>query len=189
MQAFSAILSARDRATLREVARRSIVHGLRHQRALAIAAGDYPGSLQALRASFVTLHRQSRLRGCIGALEATLPLVEDVALHAYAAAFEDPRFAPLTEAEQGDLEVHLSVLSPAEALTVSSEAALLAQLRPGRDGLILRFENRRATFLPSVWDGLPTPGEFVAQLKQKAGLARDFWSDAIEVERYTCETF
>jgi uncharacterized protein len=182
-------LSAADRATLLEVARRSIEHGLDWQVPLAVNPADYPESLRPVRATFVTLEREGHLRGCIGTLEARAPLVQDVAEHAFAAAFEDPRFLPLRRDELAGLEIHLSILSPSEPLPFASENELLAQLRPGIDGLILKLGSRRATFLPSVWESLPEPYIFLAQLKQKAGLPLDFWSPELQAERYTTESF
>jgi len=182
-------LSLQDRATLLDVARASIQHGLRHRQALEVNPGDYPESLRSLRATFVTLEKGGQLRGCIGALTAYQPLVQDVAAHAYAAAFEDPRFPELRMEEFSALEVHISVLSLPEPLHFGSEDELLAQLRPGEDGLILHFRHHRGTFLPSVWEHLADPYVFLAQLKQKAGLPLDFWSPELQVERYTTEYF
>ena len=182
-------LSPADRATLLDVARASIQHGLRHRQALAVNPGDYPETLRPLRATFVTLEIGSQLRGCIGALAAYQPLVQDVAAHAYAAAFEDPRFAELRPDELPKLEIFISVLSPPEPMQFSSEEDLLKQVRPGVDGLILEFRHYRATFLPAVWESLPDPYVFLAQLKHKAGLPLDFWSPELRVERYTTEYF
>ena len=182
-------LSAADRATLLEVARASIQHGLRHRRALAVDPADYPETLRPLRATFVTLEIDGQLRGCIGALTAYQPLVQDVAAHAYAAAFEDPRFPELRPEEFPKLEIFISVLSPPEPMRFDSEEDLLPQMRPGMDGLILQFRHYRATFLPAVWESLPDPYVFLAQLKHKAGLPLDFWSPELRVERYATEYF
>ncbi|MCP5157835.1 MAG: AmmeMemoRadiSam system protein A [Gammaproteobacteria bacterium] len=182
-------LSIQDRATLLQVARASIQHGLYHHRALPVDPSDYPATLRSARATFVTLEIEGRLRGCIGALIAYQPLVRDVAVHAYAAAFEDPRFPKLHAEEFPKLEIHLSVLSPPEPLSFRSEQELLAQLQPGVDGLILHFRQHRATFLPSVWEQLADPPVFLAHLKQKAGLSPDFWSLELQAERYTTESF
>lgn len=169
------------------VARDSIGFGLRQGQALAVPLGDFPHELQAHRASFVSLHRQGMLRGCIGSLEARRPLIADVAENAFAAAFRDPRFPPLGQHEVAELEIHLSLLTPPEPLAVRSEADLLQRLRPGQDGLILQEGGRRATFLPAVWDTLPDPGSFVRHLKQKAGLTADYWSATLEVYVYRAE--
>jgi len=182
-------LSPADRATLLDVARASIQHGLRHRRALAVNPDDYPETLRPLRATFVTLEIGGQLRGCIGALAAYQPLVQDVAAHAYAAAFEDPRFPELRPDEFLKLEIFISVLSPPEPMRFSSEEDLLRQVRPGVDGLILQFHQYRATFLPAVWESLSDPYVFLAQLKHKAGLPLDFWSPELRVERYTTEYF
>jgi len=66
----------------------------------------------------------------------------------------------------------------------SDEAAALARLRPRVDGVILSYGGRRATFLPQVWDALPDPERFMAQLKMKAGLPPDFWDERIRLARY-----
>jgi AmmeMemoRadiSam system protein A len=111
-----------------------------------------------------------------------------VARNAEAAAFEDPRFAPLTLAEWGDLQIDISVLNPPEPMSFQSEQDLIRQLRPGVDGLVLQENFYRGTFLPSVWQQLPEPREFLRQLKRKAGLDPDYWSSAIQVQRYTTST-
>jgi len=183
------LLDADARRTLLDVARSSIAHGLTHGRALSLDPSDYRPALRAERAAFVTLHKGGALRGCIGHLEAIQPLVQDVAENAFAAAFRDPRFAPLREDEVPGLHIEISVLTPAEPLAFDSEADLLRQVEPGRDGLILRAGGARGTFLPSVWESLPQPADFWRHLKMKAGLRPDFWSPDIEVLRYRTESF
>ena len=181
--------SDRERAILLEVARRSIAYGLDTGRPLPVAVSEFPPHLQEHRASFVTLNENGQLRGCIGALEAYQPLVKDVADHAFAAAFQDPRFPPVQAHELPLLEIHVSVLSPPEPMQFRDQADLLAQLRPGVDGLILRAGHHQGTFLPSVWEQLPRREDFLAHLKLKAGLPPDYWSDDIQVWRYTTEEF
>lgn len=183
------MLEAPHRETLLRIAGESIRHGLEQGRPLPVTAAAFPEPLQAERATFVTLERAGALRGCIGSLEAFRPLVEDVAHNAYAAAFSDPRFPPLGPAELADLGLTVSVLSPAEPLAFASEDDLLRQLRPGVDGLILEERGRRGTFLPAVWSSLPEPRQFLAQLKLKAGLDPEYWSETIRIDRYTTETF
>ncbi len=181
-------LDAALQEELLEVARRSIEHGLVEHQPLAVDPADFPPPLRAERASFVTLSREGRLRGCIGALEARVPLVRDVAQHAYGAAFQDPRFQPVQPHELGDLDIHISILTPNEPLVFTDEADLLAQLRPGRDGLIIAKGPRRATFLPSVWESLPDPHGFLAHLKLKAGIS-DADPAPLQAWRYTTESF
>lgn len=135
-------------------------------------------------ASFVTLNQNGQLRGCIGSLEAHRPLATDVAENALAAAFRDPRFAPLGKDEFARTRVEVSLLTPPEPFPVADEADALARLRPGIDGLILSYGRRRATFLPQVWESLPEAHQFIAQLKLKAGLPADFWHQQITLARY-----
>ncbi len=182
-------LNPAQRRVLLTLARESIEYGLRRECPLPVAPSDYSGELMAQRASFVTLHTQGSLRGCIGHLEAVQPLVQDVAENAFAAAFRDPRFPPFTRPELARLSIEISVLTPPQPLAVTSEEELLRIIEPGRDGLILEDGAARGTFLPSVWESLPDPRDFVRYLKQKAGLRPDHWSDRIQVQRYRTESF
>ena len=145
--------------------------------------------LTVRRSSFLTIRNGEDLRGCCGTLEAPRPLAEDVWRNAWAAAFNDPRFPPLTASEWPQLSLHLSLLTPPERLDVTTEAQLLALLRPSVDGLILESDTGRATFLPAVWEQLPDPAQFVRQLKIKAGWPAGYWSDRVRVSRYTTESF
>lgn len=183
------MLQADDRETLLRIAADSIRHGLDTGHALDVNVEEYSPALQENGASFVTLTIQRQLRGCIGMLSATRPLIKDVAENAYAAAFEDPRFPPLSEVEYAQLEYHISILNPAENMEFNSEKDLLQQIRPGIDGLILQDRGRRATFLPSVWQSLPNPTEFLQHLKRKAGLPADYWSNSLTIQRYTVQEF
>ncbi len=182
-------LSTEARQTLLTVARRSIEHGLRQGSPLPTPLDHYPDTLRRKRATFVTLKQGERLRGCIGTLEAIRPLVQDVAHNAYAAAFSDPRFPPLSREELDGVRIEISVLSPPQPIHFDSEADLIRQLRPGIDGLILEERGHRGTFLPSVWESLPHPQQFLQHLKLKAGLPPNYWSDTVRVERYTTESF
>lgn len=135
-------------------------------------------------ATFVTLKLQGILRGCIGSLHASQPLMLDVWHNAYNAAFRDPRFLPLTVNEFDLIQIEVSVLTPAVALNIDSEEALRDILRPGIDGVILEEGARRATFLPAVWETLPQTEDFLLHLKRKAGLPDDYWSPSIRVSLY-----
>jgi AmmeMemoRadiSam system protein A len=183
------LLEPAQRRILLALARESIEHGLRRGRPIPLDTSDYPAVLAERRAAFVTLHARGALRGCIGHLQAVQSLVLDVAENAFSAAFRDPRFPPLTEPELADLAIEISVLSPSEPLTFGSEEELLQMIEPGRDGLILEAGNARGTFLPTVWESLPQPRDFLRHLKQKAGLRPDYWSDDIRVRRYRTESF
>ncbi|MGD8547322.1 MAG: AmmeMemoRadiSam system protein A [Thiohalophilus sp.] len=176
-----------DKSVLLDIARHSIEHGLQYARPLIPDVHNYSEKLQEITASFVTLKIHGQLRGCIGSLEARQPLVMDVAENAYAAAFRDPRFPPVSESEFTQLEYHISLLTPAEPLQFRDEADLISQLQPNVDGLVLEDGRHRGTFLPSVWESLPDRKQFLQQLKLKAGLSPDYWSDTVKVSRYTVE--
>ena len=183
------VLAPAQRATLMAVARRSIEHGLATGRPLTVVPSEYHRDLKVVRASFVTLQLHGKLRGCIGHLEAVQPLVVDVAENAFAAAFQDPRFSPLTAQEWPAVDIHLSLLTRPEAMRFEDEADLLRQIQPGVDGLILQDGPNRGTFLPSVWESLPQAADFLSHLKLKAGLPANHWSGRVEVYRYFTESF
>ena len=145
--------------------------------------------LQQLGASFVTLTQQGQLRGCIGSLQAYRSLLVDVKANAVAAALRDPRFAPLTAQELDVTQIEVSVLSATQPLTFSSEAEALAQLRPGVDGVVLEYGRYRSTVLPQVWEQLPSVSEFMAHLKNKAGLPAQFWATELKLQRYTVSKY
>jgi len=141
--------------------------------------------LQQSGATFITLTLNGQLRGCIGSLEAHRPLIEDVRHNAVAAAFHDPRFAPLTAEEFAGVQVEVSLLTPAQPMSFSDERDALSQLRPNTDGIIFEYGRYRSTFLPQVWEQLPQPHQFMMHLKRKAGLPDDFWAEDVKLSRYS----
>lgn len=163
-------LSYDDRQTLLSLCRESIRVRLLFDRDLNIDKAAFSPALQQTAACFVTLKIDGKLRGCIGSLEAHQALVEDAVHNAAAAAVDDPRFPRLTLDEEAHVDIDISVLTTPIALEFDSEEALLEQLTPGKDGLIIESGHYRATFLPSVWDSLPGKAAFLAQLKEKAGI-------------------
>lgn len=181
------MLSDLERQLLRDVAFAAIEFGLAHRREMPVAETDFLTTLQAERASFVTLRNAGELLGCIGTLRPHRPLVCDVAHNAYHAAFSDPRFAPLTEQELPGLELHISVLSSLEPLHVRSEDDLIARLRCGIDGVLIEDGDHAATFLPAMWPRLGDARNFLRTLKEKAHLPPDHWSATLRVFRYTAE--
>ena len=183
------MLSTENQALLRELAYKSIRHGLETGKALEINITEYPTELQAKKATFVTLHRNKELRGCIGILEPVRPLAADIAYNAWAAAFSDSRFMPVNTDELDELDIHISILGKPEKMDFMSEDDLVEQIRPGIDGLILEKGFNKGTFLPSVWDSLTDSHEFLNHLKLKAGLPANYWSDDIKIKRYAVEEF
>lgn len=182
-------LDREQRRTLLKIARSSIERGLASHRPWVPETASLPDALVTPAACFVTLRRDGELRGCIGTLEARDPLAQAVSEAAFSAAFRDPRFAPLRGSELEGLEIEISVLSPLQAMAVSSEQDLVARLRPGVDGLVLSEGERRSTFLPAVWEMLPRPSDFVRQLKAKGGWFALYWSPEIEAQRFQTESF
>jgi AmmeMemoRadiSam system protein A len=140
-------------------------------------------------ASFVTLRQGAELRGCVGSLQPLRTLREDVHVNALAAAFHDPRFAPLGASELANTSIEVSLLSPEERIEAASEMELLALLRPGVDGVTLRWRRHRATLLPQVWQHVSDPHDFLAALKVKAGLPGEFWSEEMLISRYAVTTW
>lgn len=183
------MLSEAHRKQLHELARNAIAYGLEHGRAPDIDLTGFDAELRHKQATFVTLHRNRQLRGCIGILQPLRPLAADVAYNAWAAAFSDSRFMPLRQDEFEDLDIHISILGTPETIAFDSEQNLVEQIRPGIDGLILEDGDHKGTFLPSVWEQLTSRHAFLEHLKQKAGLPRDYWSDTLKIQRYTVEDF
>lgn len=182
-------LDKRHRRELLDVAEQTLYYALESGRYITLTHGDYSPQLRMHGASFVTLYHYQQLRGCIGSLHPARPLLEDVAHNAYAAAFRDPRFDPLTHAEYHDVQIEISILSPLEELDFRSERELLEQLQPNTDGLVIQYGTRKATFLPKVWENFPRKQDFLAQLKSKAGLAPDCRAEGMSCYRYTVDTF
>jgi uncharacterized protein len=183
------MLATPDRRDLLALARASIDAALSHGQLVPFTPALLSAALKVQRSSFVTLHRGAELRGCCGTIDAPRPLAEDVWRNAWASAFNDYRFPPVTAAEWPHMHVHVSVLTPPELLPVATEAQLLTALRPGVDGLILESQGGRATFLPSVWEQIANPADFVQQLKKKAGWPASYWSSQMRAYRYTAEGF
>jgi len=165
----------------------SIEYGLKNQNQINVDKTHFSKKLVENRACFVTLHLKNNLRGCIGSLNASKPLIEDVNFNAYAAAFEDPRFPRLTKDEFINISTEISVLSIPEEIIFTSENDLLSKLRIGIDGIVFEYGSYRATYLPTVWSSLPTPKLFLNSLKEKSGLNSSFWSKDVRCYRYTTE--
>lgn len=184
-----AALPASWRSQLIDLARQTIVHGAGGEQPPHISFGVVPRPLLAHRSTFVTVKLDGRLRGCVGSVGAKQSLVADVASNAWRAAFGDPRFPPVGPDEAARLGIGVSILSHPRAMAFADEADLLDQIRPDVDGLILTMAGMRGLFLPQVWEQLPDAREFLRRLKQKAGLAADFWSKEMKVSRFTTESF
>lgn len=183
-------LSRSDQDTLLRAARTAIRAAVQGEVPPEIDVDAQPAILQQDGASFVTLTKHGNLRGCIGTMEAYQPLILDVQEHAVAAAMADPRFPKVQADELDAIEIEVSRLTPLQALDFDAPEALLRALRIGVDGVLIRAGGRRATFLPQVWEQLPDPETFLAQLCIKMGTAPDYWkTHPIEVYIYQVEKF
>ncbi|MDH5171620.1 MAG: AmmeMemoRadiSam system protein A [Gammaproteobacteria bacterium] len=182
-------LTRAEQTLLLVIARDSIHAGLHGAAGTARDRPALPPALEAERGAFVTLTRRTRLRGCIGTIEPGGPLARTVAESAYSAAFRDPRFPQLRPEELEGTSIEISVLTPMEPLAAASREALIAQLRPGVDGLVLQDGRHRSTFLPKVWEQLADPDAFLDQLLAKAALPPDHWSASMRVHRYQTFAF
>ncbi len=173
-----------EQKQLLALARASIQHGLDYGAPIKVNPDDCSATLASPGAAFVTLEKHHELRGCIGSVEAYRPLLDDVAEHAWNAAFADPRFGPLTSTEFNLIQIKISVLTQPEDMNVTSEEDLKQRLVPGQDGLIIRNGLHRGLFLPAVWDKLPDVESFLSHLMQKTGLPTGYWSDTITFQRF-----
>ena len=183
-------LNEQEKAILLSLARRSIELAVNRHPLPQLNLEEYTPLLRENGASFVTLMISEQLRGCIGALEPYQPLVQDVCEHAAAAALEDYRFSPVTPAEVPLIEIEISHLTPPQHLEYENPQDLVNRLRPKVDGVVLRDEFRRSTFLPQVWDKIPDPETFLSQLCQKMGAPANLWRrKPLQVFIYQVEEF
>lgn len=183
-------LTTEEKQILLRLARQALDMGVRGQKIPPLDQKSMPPRLQEQGASFVTLTIRGNLRGCIGALEPYQSLADDVREHAVAAALQDYRFPKVTPEELSQIEVEISRLTIPIPLEYSIPEDLLAKLRPGIDGVLLRDGVRRATFLPQVWEKIPNPAEFLDNLCYKMGDSPELWRKKhLEVSTYQVEEF
>ncbi len=149
---------------------------------------QYP-ELAKEQATFVTLTIGGQLRGCIGSIVPHRRLIDDLVANARAAAFEDPRFSPLTAEEFENVDIEVSLLTVPQALEYSDIEDLRRKIRPGEDGVILHLDGRQATFLPQVWEELNDFDLFFAHLCLKAGLPQNCLAYHPTIFTYRVEKF
>jgi AmmeMemoRadiSam system protein A len=152
------------------IARRSISQFVEAHSQYEPVLDQLPEYLRRPGASFVTLYLGDALRGCVGSVEAHLPLATDVAFNAVAAASRDPRFVPVSCDELPALHLSVTILSPLQRLAYVDDADLAHKLRPGLDGVMIKWRQRRSLLLPQVWERLPAPADFLLALADKAGI-------------------
>jgi AmmeMemoRadiSam system protein A len=183
-------LSGEEQKLLLETARNAIWKELNKEEKLPLVIDEYSPILQEKGACFITLKKKGVLRGCVGSIEVVQPLIKDVRDRAVAAAFQDYRFPPLTLPEFDEIRIEISRLTQPCILNYEDAEDLINKLRPQIDGVILRYQTRRATFLPQVWEQLPSPELFLNRLCIKMGLDQTAWrSVKLQVETYQVEKF
>lgn len=186
----SATLTDGEKQTLLRLAREAIEYAVKGKPLPALNRQSLTPGLRQHGASFVTLTVNGQLRGCIGALEAYQPLAEDVREHAVAAALDDPRFRPVEAGELSRIRIEVSRLTAPQRLEYSSSEDLLNRLNPHVDGVILKDNFQRATFLPQVWEKIPDPADFLDQLCLKMGADKKLWRETkLQVHVYQVEEF
>ena len=188
MEVISSISEEEGQFLLR-LARKSIEYYLTYRSVLPIRESDIPfENLKKKGASFVTIEtKHGNLRGCIGSIIPYRPLYEDVIHNAVSAAVSDPRFPPLTLEELPNVKIKVSVLTYPQPLIYKDWKDLLDKLKPFEDGVIIKYKNHSATFLPDVWEDIPEKELFLSHLSLKAGLPPDFWKTGL-LEVYTYKT-
>ena len=146
--------------------------------------------LKEQKGTFVTLTMDGELRGCIGQIVPDESVESTVKENALSSAFYDPRFAPLRPEEFEKIKIEISILSKPEEFKYTSTTDLLSFLKPKVHGVIIKLGGRSATFLPQVWEDVPSKEEFLSHLCLKAGLGQNEWkSNKLQVFTYTVEHF
>lgn len=183
-------LTINEREYLLQLARESLILGVQGKSLPNLDFSEISSRLSEPGATFVTLTRNQELRGCIGSLEATRSLVEDVRVHAVAAALEDYRFPPVQESELSQISIEISRLTTSRKIEYQHPDEILSQIRPGIDGVVIKRGIRRATFLPQVWEKVPEVEIFLAMLCRKMGGSADCWrGSSVELFTYQVEKF
>ncbi len=182
---FGSGLDVNEQAAMLRIARLAICSHWHPERlGELVLAQERLANAQQPMACFVTLHKAGELRGCIGCLEADKPLAAALVYFARAAAFSDPRFAPLDEEELESCLITISLLGPLLPIPATTRQQLLEALEPTRDGLWLQSPGHRATFLPAVWRELPDANQFLNQLLRKGGWPTNSWPTSLQGFRY-----
>lgn len=184
------MLTKDEKQYLLQVARAALEAAANHRQLPPLDLKTLPERLQTKGASFVTLTRLGKLRGCIGTLIVQRPLAEDVQQHAVEAARHDRRFPPIQPDETQTIAIEVSVLSEPQPMLDTDPAMIPKLLRPGVDGVVIRSGSRRATFLPQVWERVSSPEQFLEMLCQKAGMPGEAWKQGdVEMLVYQVESF
>ena len=171
-----------------EIAKNTILDSLNNTKKVdrGFYIKKYPELLED-GASFVTLNKKGALRGCIGSLSPHRSLIDDIINNANAAAFQDPRFPSVSLKEFKDIDLEISLLTVPKKLEYSDIEDLKSKIKVNLDGVVLKYSGHRATFLPQVWEQLPTFELFFEYLCDKANLDISCLNHNAEIEVYHVE--
>ncbi len=169
--------------------RENLIHYLNHKKPIKVDQNIIPGSLKNKKACFITYKINNSLKGCIGSIIPKYELYEEIINNSINAAFYDPRFEKLTESDLNHILVEISVLTEPIKLNYNDEMDLLNQINQN-DGLMIKSNLSQSTFLPQVWEQIPTKELFLDELALKAGLNKNAWkTNNVELYKYQVETF
>lgn len=175
--------NSEERRILLRTAHAAIEAALAGRSSPPVDLTSFSSRLSTKRGVFTTIYWKGDLRGCVGHILPSAPLLQTVMETAQAAAFHDPRFLPLTHEELPDITVSLSILSALEPIQPE-------QIEIGRHGLLISLGTTRGLLLPQVpaehgWDRLT----FLEQTCRKAGLPGDAWKKGATIHAFTAEVF
>ncbi len=173
-----------NKRDLVKIVKKSLNLAVKQQETYYPSRDEFENVLFDKGASFVTLYKNNKLRGCIGSLYPSKAIAVDLADNTYAAALKDTRFKPLTMNELEDISFTISLLTNFEPIEFKSYDELLSLIKPNIDGIFIKDGQREGLFLPSVWKDIPNKDEFITNLKIKAGLSPSYWSEKIQVFRF-----
>lgn len=157
--------------------------------ALPVPSIPPPSSSGSTAATFVTIKKEGKLRGCMGTTVARRPLLDDVQSQARAAAFRDPRFPPVAREELDQLHFEVSVLGEPQPLPAENWQDACSGIRRGEDGVIVRTAVGGALFLPQVWETVSDPNDFLDQLWKKAGLPYRYFESDVHLSVFSVDKF
>jgi AmmeMemoRadiSam system protein A len=183
------VLDPEEVEMLIDIADASILAGLAGQRPSPPSPRQLPTPLQRPAGAFVTLKVRESLNGCVGTIQGAEALGVAVSRLSWSAAFEDPRLPALRQVDYDELTIEVSVLSPLSPIDAHLPERLLEQLRPTIDGLVIAAGRNQAVFLPSVWEQLPDPVDFLHRLQLKAGMRPGSWPSDLHAWRFDTTTF
>lgn len=168
------------RKYITDIVRESIIYTINKE---DIRLENIPSVLMEYGASFVTIKVDGELRGCIGSIYPTKPLITDLIENTRNAGFQDKRFRPLEIEDLENIEITISIISYIERIKFRDEKDLLSKIYPY--GIVISDGDKRALYLPEVWEQLPDREVFLNSLKEKAGLPPDYFSSTFEAYKFT----